>query len=348
MITEDMAHEPAMTSTTQRKALAILRALEQAGRPTGAADLAERVQAAGTNLRERAVRLYLKRLDALGLTENLGRRGRQITNRGRRELSNALVVEKVGFISAKMDVLCCKMSFNLGRGTGTIILNVSTLAMNDVPAAAEQMLPAFQAGLGMGRFLKLGTPGAQIGGYTVPTGKVAIGTVCGVSVSGVLCAAGIPARCRFGGLLEIENGRPLRFTQIIGYEATTLDPLEIFIKGRMTSVAEAARTGSGTIGASFREVPDVAIGQVRAISKRLERIGLGGIPVIGTPGRPLLDIPVGEGRAGLVVAGGLNPLAAVEEAGIRTENAAMSQLYEFENLVPYEVLHQRTELLAGD
>ena len=57
--------------------------------------------------------------------------------------------------------------------------------------------------------------------------------------------------------------------------------------------------------------------------------------MMGKPGRPLLDIPVSEGRVGMIVAGGLNPLAAVEESGIATENVAMKSLFEFEHLTPF-------------
>jgi hypothetical protein len=49
---------------------------------------------------------------------------------------------------------------------------------------------------------------------------------------------------------------------------------------------------------------------------------------MGEPSRPLLDIPVRQGRAGLVVVAGLNPLAAVQEAGIPTENRALARLCE--------------------
>ena len=55
----------------------------------------------------------------------------------------------------------------------------------------------------------------------------------------------------------------------------------------------------------------------------------------GSSNQPLLGFPVHEGRTGLVIAGGLNPVAAVEEAGIETENFALSQLFEFERLTHY-------------
>lgn len=54
---------------------------------------------------------------------------------------------------------------------------------------------------------------------------------------------------------------------------------------------------------------------------------------MGRPGQPLLDIPVTQGRVGLVVPAGLNAMAAVEEAGIETQNVAMASLYEYGDLV---------------
>jgi repressor of nif and glnA expression len=55
---------------------------------------------------------------------------------------------------------------------------------------------------------------------------------------------------------------------------------------------------------------------------------------VGSPGTPLLDIPVSQGRVGLIVAAGLNPIAAVEEQGVPTENHAMETLCEFAELRP--------------
>jgi repressor of nif and glnA expression len=62
---------------------------------------------------------------------------------------------------------------------------------------------------------------------------------------------------------------------------------------------------------------------------------LGGILLIGKPSRPLLDVPVSEGMVGMIVAAGLNPLAAVEECGVPTANIAMNTLVEFDQLVPF-------------
>jgi repressor of nif and glnA expression len=325
--------------------MAILRVLHEADRPLGGTKIAEELAVAGVDLSERTVRLYLSQADAEGLTENLGRRGRRLTPKGREEAAAGLAVDKVGFIAARVEGLCYRMDFRLTRAQGDVILNVSTFDVAQFGRACREICRVFEAGLGMGRFLAVGGPGAEIGDFQVPDGQVAVGTVCSVSLNAVLLKTGIATSSLFGGLLEIQDGRPHRFTQIIHYAGSTIDPLEIFIKGHMTTVREASLTGHGAIGASFREIPAAAVKDARRTLSRMERIGLGGPLVVGRPGQPLLDVPVAEGRTGLVVAGGLNPLAAVEEIGIPTRNIALHTLYPFQRLIPYTALADDPERL---
>jgi repressor of nif and glnA expression len=56
---------------------------------------------------------------------------------------------------------------------------------------------------------------------------------------------------------------------------------------------------------------------------------------IGNPNTPLLEVPVGIDKVGMVVVGGLNPVAALEEKGILTESKAMSTLIDYSRLVPF-------------
>lgn len=320
----------------ERKIVAMLRALKDVRGPLGSTKIAERIENYGINLNQRTVRYYLALTDRLGLTKNLGRRGRELTPKGEEELKSALVIDKVGLMASKIDSISYKMTFSLKTLKGDIILNISLVDKNEFQDAIKHINPVLEKGLGMGRFIVYRGPKDQLGDYHVPPEKTAIGTICSVTVNGILLSHGIPVISRFGGLLEMRNGEPLRFTEIISYDGSSLDPLEIFIKGNMTSVNKVVSTGSGFIGASFREIPAVSISEVNKIRKKLEQIGLGGILVIGKPGQNLLDISVHEGRAGMVVIGGLNPLAAVEESGISTQNLAMGTLYEFKKMKPFQ------------
>lgn len=319
---------------SQRKRAAILRILEEAGGPLGSTRIARSLRAAGFDLKQRMVRNYLEAMDEAGLTVNLGRRGRRITDRGRGELASAAVIDKVGFIDARADELAYRMSLNLARASGTVILNASMLPAERLTEARRIVAEVVQAGFGMGSRGVAAGPGGSLAGERIIDGRAAVATVCSITLNGVLLRAGVPVSSKFGGLLEIRDGEPLRFTHIVHYAGTTLDPLEIFIKARMTRVLHAARTGSGVVGASFREVSSAALPRARRLIGRMREAGLCGLVVMGEPSRPLLDIPVRQGRAGLVVVAGLNPLAAVQEAGIPTENRALARLCEVSELAP--------------
>lgn len=325
-----------MDERSRRKMLDILRALSESERPLGGARIAQALALAGREMSQRTIRYYLERTDAEGLTEPAGRRGRRLTARGRQELENAYAVDKVGFVAARVDALTYRMRFKLRPARGEVVVNLSRVEAGRMAEAARLMRGVFQAGLGMGQRLLAAPPGSRLGGRDLPPDQYGVATICSVSVNGVLLAEGIPTTNRFGGLLQMAGGKPVRFIQLIYYDGTTLDPLEIFIKGRMTSVAQAAATGEGVVGASFREIPAPSAEKARRLGARMQRAGMGGILLVGRPGQPLLEVPVSPGRVGLVVIGGLNPLAAVEETGIATANHAMGTLMPFEDLEPFQ------------
>jgi len=321
----------------------ILRVLKNSPNGLGANRIALELSVSGTMLSERAVRNYLSYSDERGWTRNLGRRGRCLTVEGRQEVDGALVVEKVGFVAARVDALAYQMSFDVASRRGTVIVNMSTVSKQDAPAALRIMREVYEAALGMGRYVLIGEPGAMVGDLVVPQDRFVVGTMCSVSINGIFQQAKVATRSIFGGLLEIENGYPKRFTQIIHYNGTSLDPLEIFIRGHMTNVLQAARTGSGVIGASFREVPTIALPEVRRLAALSEEIGLGGLLAMGAPNQPLLDIPVAQGCVGIIVAGGLNPIAAIVEQGIPTTSSAMHSLCDFAQLTEFTDLSMITK-----
>jgi repressor of nif and glnA expression len=102
----------------------------------------------------------------------------------------------------------------------------------------------------------------------------------------------------------------------------------------------AVRDGNGKIGVGFREFPAQSRSTVLDLAKRLDQAGLGGFLAVGLPGRPLLDIPVAEGRIGAIVIGGLNPIAVLEELGHRVESKALAGLVDFQRLFRHEELDE--------
>jgi hypothetical protein len=328
----------------QQLKVAILRVLRDANGPIGSARIAEDLQLYGVDLGPRSVRLRLKELAAEGLVaaSRRGRGGgRTITDRGIAEIGDAAVQDRVGFASAKIDSLACRTSFDPATGTGNIVLNLSTAHASLIRPVLRAMLPVFTSNFSMGKYACVFEPGTKVGNFIVPAGRVAIGTVCSVTVNGVLLSRGIPTVSKFGGILEIFDHQPLRFTDVIYYESTSLDPMEVFIKGGLTSLDGIWKTGKGRIGASFREVPTCMLPLVKKTIDQLEEVGLGSVLMVGQPNRPVLGFPVSEGRTGVILAGGLNPLAAVEQSGVSAGNSAMAEIHDFARLETYTQLAER-------
>lgn len=321
-----------VSQDVERKVVTILRVLAEHEEPVGARKIALRLREYGIELSERAVRYHLQLMDERGLTVGFGEAGRQITDLGRDELQNALVSDKIGFVRSRIEGLAYQTTFDVERRTGDIVVNVSLIARHRFVETVEAVKPAFRAGYSMGELVAVVESGERVGSQRVPEGYVGLATVCSVTLNGVLLRRGLPIQSRFGGLLQIRDHRPLRFTDVIDYSGTTLDPLEIFITSGLTSVQTASESGEGKIGAGFREIPAVTLPGVRKVLEAFTGARLGGAMAIGAPSQPLLEMPVDIDMAGLVVVGGLTPLAAAHEAGIPVINKAMSTTMPFEAL----------------
>jgi repressor of nif and glnA expression len=106
----------------------------------------------------------------------------------------------------------------------------------------------------------------------------------------------------------------------------------------MTSVMETTRRGEGTVLANYREIPAVCRQITEEVVTRLKEHGIAGVMRIGDISEAVCQIPIELNRIGIVLMGGLNPVAAAEEAGIHTENRAMSTVVEYEKLIRFEDL----------
>ena len=319
----------------ERKVFYILKILNDSQESLGARVIARHLKDYGLELGERAVRYHLKLMDERGLTQLVGRDGRLITEAGIKELRNALVRDKVGFSISRIELLAFHTDFDLDRHSGLVPVNISFFPKDDFKKALQAMKPAFDAGLCVSDLVAVAHEGETLGEVTVRQGKVALATVCSVVINGTLLKAGIPVDSRFGGILQIRNQQPLRFVEIIHYAGSSVDPSNIFIRAMMTSVTEAAKNGDGKILANFREIP--APGRPIAVElvSRLKEAGLGGLLVMGNTGEPVYGIPVELNRIGMVLLGGLNPVAAAKEVGIDVENDAMGTVIEYKNLIKF-------------
>lgn len=327
------------------KRLAILGVLGGASQPLTGLKITRALAAAGHEMSERTVRFYLQLLDEEGATQAIGKKGRVITEVGRSELEGASVLKRVGYMSARIDQLTFQMDFDLALRSGAVIVNVAFLPVDILRDFVDAICAVFEKGLAMGTLVGILRPGEEVGGRSVPDGQVGLCTVCSITLNGVLLKHGIPTRSLFSGLLQIRNGEPEGFAEVINYDGTTVDPLQLFIRSRMTDYAGAVARQTGKIGAGFREVPAASYDLVLVLSEKLTNIGLGGFMKVGRPSQPLLNIPVNEGCSGAIVIGGLNPVARMEESGVLVAAYALAGLKEYNTLFHYEELAQRLRTL---
>jgi HTH-type transcriptional regulator, global nitrogen regulator NrpRI len=319
-------------SETERKVISILKVLSESSEPLGSITIARELERYGIMLSERAVRYHLRITDERGYTQPMGRDGRMLTPEGVEELRMALAPDQVGFILDKLELLAFRTTFNPVDRTGLVPINTSLMDEKKFSQALTIMKEVVKSGIAVSHLVTVAGGGEKIGSIIIPKGKVGIATVCSVVVNGVLLKAGIPIESRFGGVLEIRGNRPRRFVALINYTGTSLDPSEQYIRAKMTTVGDLVKTGNGKILANFREIPAPARSIVDEKVAQLKEAGLFGVYLLGNTSEQVCQIAVGLNRVGVVMLGGLNPVAAVVEAGIEVENMAESGLVEYAHL----------------
>ncbi len=324
----------------ERKILAILKVLQSLNKPAGGRIIAQRLKDHGVGLTERAVRYHLRLMDERGLTQLVGGRdGRTITDKGLQEIKKALVKDKVGYAITKIELLAFRTSFDYKKCRGNVPVNISFFRQADFKKALSVMQPVFESDYCPSRLVAVAAAGEHIGDIVVPEDNIALLTVCSIVINGALLKAGIPMDSRLSGILQINERHPRRFIEIIHYNGCSLDPTEIFIKARMTSVLEAVSTGSGEILANFREIPAPCLPIAEEVLAGLHTAGINGILVKGDTSEPVCEVAVDPNKVGLILVGGLNPVAAALEAGIEADNHSMSEVVDYNTLVDYKELH---------
>jgi HTH-type transcriptional regulator, global nitrogen regulator NrpRI len=296
---------------TERKYIEILRILKEHQDPMGAKRLSELMAERGFILSDRAVQYYLSYLDTMGFTQKIGNQGRVLTPAGREETDNALVDDRIGFIISKLERLAYRSTFDPVTATGDVAYNLSIVreeSLEDLTAAFDEVV---HSGCGFFNTYRIIDNDPRI-----PRGSVGVITLCSISMDGVFQRRGIPVRMAFGGRLEITNGIPEQFRDLIAYRGTTIDPLELFISSGLTSISSFARTKTGIALANVREVPCAARKQVEETIGQMNASGFV-FPVI--MGNQVFNLPNNPHRLSIVAFSGLNYIGNAVEHGIEVK-----------------------------
>jgi repressor of nif and glnA expression len=320
---------------TQRKLIEILRILSESTEEMGARKIAEEMNRRGYNLGERAVRYHLRMLDERGFTKKHGYLGRVLTAQGEDELKHALVTDRLGFVSTRIKDIEFMTSFDPRTVSGDVAVNICYVPKTQYEQALGIIRRVAQSGYTISPRIKVVDEGQSILENDVPEGQVAFASVCSITIDGVLLKSGIPVDLKYGGIVEIKDGEISRFTDIIDYSGTSINPMSIFTARKMTSILKLLETGSGRVLANVREIPLTARFNTMKTLEVMKDAGINGVFSDCQRMRPLYGVPIALGKCGVASYSGINPFAALGEAGIKIRVmplAAVMNIKELKNL----------------
>lgn len=229
---------------------------------------------------------------------------------------------RVRFLLSKAWNLINRVDFNHRDFSGRVIANISLVKREDLDEALEIIRDV------LGKRPEFST--LPLIGITDEGKMAGIATVCSLTLDGILIKNGIMSTPKYGGLLEVGVRDP-RFVELTAYSGSSLDPHEIYVSKNMTAVLEAL-DGPGRVLASLREVPYLARDHATDLIEDLSEAGFS-ILKIGKPSEIVYNARVEKYHAGIVTPGGLNPLAAVREAGIDIRMKAVEGLMELKEFM---------------
>lgn len=316
-----------MKSDIQRKDIEILRILSENDEVIGARIISDELRNRGYDIQERAVRYHLRMLDECGFTEKHGYSGRKITKWGLNELEDALVEDRLGFVLGRIEELMYLTTFNPKTKKGDVIVNLSIVDKDDFEKIIKIIREVNEKGFALSPLIKIYEEDEQIGDLRITNNKIGIATVCSITIDGMLLKAGVPVEPKYSGIVEIKNGKAMRFTDLIGYSGTSVNPIKIFASRKTTSVAKAVETGNGSVLASYREVPFSAKDVLNNIIDSAKESKING--VIGVMEDSALGIETEFHRIGIPIFVGVNGLVAAEEMGIKIETHPISSLVKY-------------------
>jgi len=236
------------------------------------------------------------------------------------------------FTNHRIEEYALKVTYRPEEDAGKIIYNLSLIESHDLEFALSIIKEAHRAGITISDRILVAGPGEQVADYTVPDGKHAVCTMCSITLDALLLQRGIPINPIGGGIVEVEGRVPRRFTSMILYRDTTLDPLEVLISQEATSILDVMHHRNGNILASIRECHMEAELLMSAVLDELMAIGFSGILDIGAPNVPLLGVPVSPQYVGVAMVGGTNAMAAVKEAGRPVVTRALKGLIDIREM----------------
>jgi repressor of nif and glnA expression len=237
------------------------------------------------------------------------------------------------FVNHSIDDFAMKVTYRPETHEGRLVYNLSLVRNEDLEFAIGTLRDASKTRIAASGLVKFYQSGERVDDFVVPGGQTAICTVCSVTFDGLLIRRGVPINPIGGGIVEIENRTPIRFTHMILYEYTTIDPLQVLNSLRLTSVTNVMRRGSGNILANIREFHMEAESLVGEVLDEISDSSFIGVLEVGMPNVSLLGVPVSPQFIAIACVGGTNPIAAIREGGRWVQTHAMKGMMDVSEMI---------------
>lgn len=295
---------------TEHKYIEILRILKDHQDPMGAKRLSELLAERGYVMTDRAVQYYLRYLDTRGFTEKIGNQGRVLTPTGIAETDSALVEDRIGFVISKLERLAFRSTFNPDSSTGDVAYNLTIVPDDILDMVTGTFDKVRDAGCSFFQSYALVDRDPR-----VPSGHTGILTVCSITMDGVFQHNGIPVKMAYGGTIRIEDRKPAEFVDLIGYQGSTVDPLQLFINSGLTSIGPYISGGSGILLANIRQIPGSSWDRASNLIARMQNCGFR-FPLMMGRGQ-IFNLMTDPGRISLVSYSGMNSIGYAAEEGLK-------------------------------
>lgn len=220
------------------------------------------------------------------------------------------------FTLARIENQMQQVSLDPSRMKGNIITNTTLVRRSLFEDTLSVFHDTIQSGLAVCPLIKVENEGKL----------VKLKTACSLTFAGVLLKHGIPIRPKGGGIIEVIEREPARFTDMLMYWATTIDPIDILIAQDLTDITGMMRTGSGRILGNLQEAPMLARDLIEEVLDLMAEAEFAGVLELGEPNMDVLGVSVERDHLGLALVGGTNLIAAAKEIGIELEHESISGL----------------------
>ena len=226
---------------------------------------------------------------------------------------------QISFILNKISNLISQVNFDEETCEGEVITNISYINREYLDESLEILNKVYKS-----------KPEYCIGNrYSIidyPDNKVGLGTICSLTVDGILINKGITVTPGYSGVLDV-YGNNRRFIELISYMGSSIDPHEIFLKKNMEDIL-GSLNNSGKILASVHSIPYIARDKTISVLESLKESGFE-VLKLGKPNEYMYNARIEKYNFGFVLSGGLNPIAAIKEKNIPVDIKSIETIVDF-------------------